>query len=242
AGADQNANEKILRVDPNFVDAHLATGLYKYVVGSLPVYMRALGFLGGFGKGDKQEGIREIEEVSRKGTLDRYGAQMLLCVIYRREHRPRDALPLLKKLAARFPRNYLFGFEEVEMYSDLGKKKAALAGIDRIEALQREHAPGYARIPCAKIAYIRANLLFWYHDLGRALADLKTATNAKNYLDLGTRTMAWLRLGQVYDLEGDHRQAVKAYRESMETEPNSAAVAEAKGDISQPYRRKHGKS
>lgn len=240
AAADRNANEKILDIEPNFVDARLVTGLYNYVVGSLPLYMRALGFLGGFhlGKADKEEGIREIQEVSQRGALDRYDADVLLAAIFRREHRPQDAIPLLEKLAAQFPRNYLFRFEEVEMYSDLGQETAALNVIDQIENLRREHAPGYAEIPRAKIAYMRANLLFWYGDLGRALDDLEEATSEKNHLDVGTRTMAWLRLGQVYDLTGHHSRAVGAYREAMKTAPDSQAAAEAKGYISSPYRRK----
>ncbi|MGH9609922.1 MAG: tetratricopeptide repeat protein, partial [Bryobacteraceae bacterium] len=110
---------------------------------------------------------------------------------------------------------------------------------DRIETLRRQNAPGYARVPLAKIAYLRANLLFWYNDLGQALASLKTATNTDNHLDRRTRTMAWLRLGQVYDLKGDHQPAVQAYRQAMSTEPHSAAAAEAKRYISNPYRRKH---
>ncbi|HEX7362786.1 MAG TPA: hypothetical protein VF283_20030 [Bryobacteraceae bacterium] len=242
AKADQNANEKILDIDPNFVDAHLVTGLYQYLIGSLPFYMRTLGFLGGFGAGNRQQGIREIEEVSRKGILDPYGADMLLCVIFRREHEPQKALPILKTLAAHFPRNYLFLFEEVEMYSDLGKKQAALHVLDQIETLRRQNAPGYGRVPLAKVAYLRANLLFWYNDLGQALTSLKTATNMNNDLDRRTRTMAWLRLGQVYDLKGDRQQAVQAYHEAMRTEPHSAAAAQAKGYISNPYRREHGKA
>jgi tetratricopeptide (TPR) repeat protein len=242
AATDRKANQQILDIDPNFVDARLITGLYKYVVGSLPFYLRALGFVGGFhlGQGSKEEGIREIQQVSRNGILDRYDADVLLAAIFRREHRPQDAIPLLKELSTRFPRNYLFRFEEVEMYSDMGDKKAALRVIDTIEALQREGEPGYAQISPAKIAFLRANLLFWYGDLPQALENLKKATSSTNHLDLGTRTMAWLRLGQVYDLERDHPQAVAAYREVMKTAPDSQAAVEAKNYISIPYRRKPG--
>ena len=244
AAADRKANEQILEIDPQFIDAHLIIGLYKYVVGSLPFYLRALGFLGGFhaGKGAKEEGIREIQQVSEHGVLDRYEADVLLAAIYRREHRPQDAIPLLEKLARQFPRNYLFRFEQVEMYSDMGNEKAALDVIERIEMLRREHAPGYAEIPPAKIAYIKANLLFWYGDLGRALNILKQATSMTDGLDPGTLTMAWLRLGQVYDLQGDHQQAILAYRNVVKTSPHSQAAVEAKNYIANPYRRKRGAS
>lgn len=241
ASVDNNANRQILAIDPNFVDAHLVTGVYDYVVGSLPFYMRAVGFLGGYGKGDKQGGIRQLEEVSKHGIRDRYDADVLLAVIYRREHQPQNALPLLKTLAMRFPGNYLFRFEEIEMYSDMGDENAALGTIDQIATLQQQHAPGYESLPPAKIAYLRANLLFWYNHLDRALSNLETATNPENHLDPGTRSMAWLRLGQVYDLRGNHPRAIQAYRRVMKAEPDSAAAAEAKLYISTPYRRKDSK-
>lgn len=238
AAADNKACQQILAIDPGFIDAHLVTGLFKYIVGSLPFYQRAIGFLGGLGSGDKQQGIREVQQVSRHGILDRYDAEVLLAVIYRREHRPKDASLLLKQLVVRFPQNYLFRFEEVEMYSDMGDEDDALDTINEIERLERRHAPGYASIPPAKIDYLRANLLFWYNHLDRAESDLQAATNPSNYLDLGTRSMAWLRLGQVYDLEHDRSRAVEAYRQVVKTEPHSAAAEEAKGYISKPYHRK----
>jgi tetratricopeptide (TPR) repeat protein len=126
----------------------------------------------------------------------------------------------------------------VEMYGDLGDKKSALKVLAEIEDLRRNGAPGYRNLSSEKIKYLRANLLFWYGDLDPALADLKQVTQNAAVLDLGTAVMAWLRLGQVYDLKGNHKQAVEAYRETMKTAPESAAATEAKSYMSNPYRRK----
>ncbi len=124
------------------------------------------------------------------------------------------------------------------MYSDLGDKKAALQVLAEIDNLRRSGAPGYANLAPEKIHYLKGNLLFWYGDLDPALADLKQATKKADELDLSTAVLAWLRLGQVYDLQGDHRQAIGAYRETMKTAPKSEAAEEAKGYIANPYRRK----
>jgi tetratricopeptide (TPR) repeat protein len=237
ATAARKFNQQILDIDPNFVDARLILGLDEYVVGSLPFHMRAVGFLAGF-HGNKDEGIQQLEEVSRTGILNRYDAEILLAAIYRRERCPEKAIPLLKDAAARFPRNYLLRFERIEMYSDLGDKKSALGVIREVEDLQRTGAPGYKKLPPEKIQYLRANLLFWYGDLDPALVDLKQVTRRANRLDIGTTVMAWLRLGQIYDLQGNHKQAMVAYRETMKTAPESAAAAEAKNYMSNPYRRK----
>ncbi len=237
ATAARRANEKILSIDPNAVDARLLLGLDKYLVASLPFYMRAVGAIGGF-HGDKEGGIRDLELVSEKGVRNHYDAEILLAVLYRREHCAGKAIPLLRQLAETFPRNYLFRFEEVQMFSDAGNKDAALKVISEIQELHDSGATGYASIPEAKIRYVRANLLFWYGDLGPALIELKQVTQRADELDLNTAVLAWLRLGQVYDLEGHHREAIEAYRQASKTAPKSQASDEAKGYISNPYHRK----
>ncbi|MBV9303702.1 MAG: tetratricopeptide repeat protein [Acidobacteriaceae bacterium] len=237
ATAARKADQQIIEIDPNFVDARLIPGLDEYVVANLPFHLRALGFLAGV-HGNKEDGIRQLELVRTHGFLNRYDAEILLAVIYRRERCPQQAIPLLRDAANAFPRNYLLRFEQVEMYSDLGNKPAALQVLAEIEGLRRACAPGYKDLPPEKLKFLEANLLFWYGDLDPALADLKQVTSRANEVDLGTAVMAWLRLGQVYDLEGKHAQAIEAYRETMRTAPESAAALEAKSYISSPYRRK----
>ncbi|HWF47855.1 MAG TPA: tetratricopeptide repeat protein, partial [Bryobacteraceae bacterium] len=171
------------------------------------------------------------------GILSKYDAEILLAVIYRRERKLELAIPLLKEAAAQFPRNYLFRFEEVQMYSDLGDEPDALAVISELERLQRSGAPGYRDIPAAKIEYMKDNLLFWYNDFDPALNGLKQVTRNSEGLDLNTAVLAWLRLGQIYDLKGDREDAVGAYREAVRTAPQSQAAAEAKGYMAHPYKR-----
>jgi tetratricopeptide (TPR) repeat protein len=233
----RRANDRILELDPGFVDAHLIHGISEYVVSCLPLYLRMLGVINGF-HADKEDGIRQLQLVATSGVRNRYDAAILLAAIYRRERRPKDALPLLKMLARTFPRNYLFPLEEVQMYSDLGDKASALEVLARIENARRRGDPGYAQLPPERVQYARGNLLFWYNDLGQSLADLKQATQRPDELDLSTATMAWLRLGQVYDLLGDRQPALEAYRKTVSTAPNSEVAKEAADYIDKPYKRK----
>jgi tetratricopeptide (TPR) repeat protein len=235
--AARKADERAIAIDRNFSDARLILAINEYVVGCLPWGWRVLASLQGF-HGDRQGGIRELQLVAQTGILNRYDAQALLAAIFRRERQPQRALPLLQQLATTFPRNYLFRFEEVEMYSDLGDKQDALRVLADIENLRRSASPGYANLPAEKIQYLKGNLLFWYGDLEPALNDLKQVTAKADRLDLGTAVMAWLRLGQVYDLEGKHQDAVQAYRQTVKAAPKSEAAEEAKSYISNPYHRK----
>ncbi len=237
ASAARRANERILEIDPNSIDAHLILGLDKYIVAGLPFYLRAVGSMGGF-HGDKEGGIRDLELVSQQGIRNRYDARILLAVLYRREHCAEKAIPLLSELAQTFPRNYLFRLEQVQMFSDAGDKNGALRVLAGMEELRRSGVSGYSSLAAEKIRYVRANLLFWYGDLGPALVELKQVTQKADELNLSTAVLAWLRLGQVYDLQGDHREATDAYRQSIKTAPKSEVAAEAKSYISNPYRRK----
>lgn len=228
---------RVTELDPDNVDARLVQGVYDYMVGNLPWYYRVLGFLAGY-RGDKERGIATIRYVAEHGINNKYDAQVLLAVAYRRERRAQEAIPLLENLIRRFPRNFLFRLELVQMYSDLGNKKAALEELARVEALKKKQTPGFEELPPEKIAYFRGNLLFWYNDLEEAVTHLMTATAGADKLDLNTGVLAWMRLGQSYDLLGEREKAIAAYRQAMAFAPGSEVARESAGYIRSPYQRK----
>ena len=77
---------------------------------------------------------------------------------------PQKAIPLLEPLIQRYPRNYLFRFELVQMLADSGRKDDALKVLDEMEELKRKNPQGYNRMDISKIHYARGNLLFWYRE------------------------------------------------------------------------------
>jgi tetratricopeptide (TPR) repeat protein len=161
----------------------------------------------------------------------------LLAVIYRREKKPEQALPLLNDLIARFPRNFLFRLETVQMYSDLGDKNQALAALDKIEQLKLAGTPGFKTLPAEKVNYYRGNLLFWYRDTDRALEEMKKATRPDAGLDLHTSLMAWMRLGQLNDMKGRRGEAIEAYKQAINFAPQSDVAKESRQYLSSPYKR-----
>lgn len=228
---------RVTQIDPNQVDAMLVPALHDYIVGSLPWHWKALGFLAGI-RGNKQEGIRVLELVAQKGATNSIDAEILLCAVYRRERHAQKAIPLLYDLSRRFPRNYLFQMELAQMYSDLGDEQKALAPLRKLEELKRTDPPAFASLKIEKIWFAKGNIQFWYNDLDAALANIRKATAAADDLDLGTGVLAWMRLGQIYDLKGQRTLAVEAYRRAAAFAPESEAARESRGYLSSPYRRK----
>jgi tetratricopeptide (TPR) repeat protein len=108
--AARKAHQRVTELDPEFVDAKLTQGVNDYIVGSLPVHWKMLGFLAGF-HGDRQRGMRTLQEVAEQGRMNRVDAMVLLAALYLREHRPQDAIPLLKALTETFPKNGLLRVE-----------------------------------------------------------------------------------------------------------------------------------
>ena len=229
---------RVSEIDPADYDARLVQGVHDYVVGSLPWTWRMLGFLIGF-HGDKERGIRTIEEVSHKGKLTHVDADVLLCALYRREGQPRKALPLLEDLQKRFPRNHLILFEQAQMYSQLGDKSKAIAAIDKVVDMKKAGLPGYAGVPWEKIYFQLGNIQFWYNDLDRALDNLKKVTASHNEVDLNTGVLAWMRVGQIYDMKKRRSDAIEAYKHAIAFAPEAEAAKESRGYISSPYRREN---
>jgi hypothetical protein len=102
--------QRLLAVDPHCYDAHLATGISQYIIGSMAAPVRWVVRLGGI-SGDKQAGIRELEITAQHGRYLAAYARILLAIAYVRERDTAHARELLVSLQQDFPRNPLFARE-----------------------------------------------------------------------------------------------------------------------------------
>jgi len=236
ATASRKAHARVTDIDPNFTDARLTQGVYDYVLGSLSPAWRMLGFFAGF-RGDRERGVETLKQVAKMGKTNRVDAEILLCAVYRRERRAKEAVPLLSDLIERFPQNFLLRLELVQMYGDLGEKDKALAVIHEVDRLKREKTPGYERLADEKLRYTRGNLLFWYNDLDLALEDLKAVTANPTAVDLNTNVYAWLRTGQIYDMKKKREEARHAYLQTVAIAPASDAANAAQNYLLSRYKR-----
>jgi hypothetical protein len=102
--------QQLLAVDPECYDAHLATGVSQYIVGSMSAPVRWLVRLGGV-SGDKEAGIRELQVTAEHGQYLAPFARILLAIAYVRDRDKPRARDLLVALQRDFPQNPLFGRE-----------------------------------------------------------------------------------------------------------------------------------
>ena len=236
ATAARRLHTRLSELEPNNVDARLVEGLDDYIVGSLPWGWRMLGFLVGI-HGDREKGIRTVQDVARNGQLDRVEAEIFLGALYRRENQPRQAIPLIQDLIGQFPRNYLLRLELSQMYSMAGDKAHALEAAEEVARLKARHAPGYDRVPWEKIYFQEGTIEFWYNDLDHALENMKKVAAASEEVDLNTGVSAYLRMGQIYDMTRRRGEALEAYGKAIAYAPQAEAAQEARKYLATPYRR-----
>ncbi|SPE43614.1 conserved exported hypothetical protein [Candidatus Sulfotelmatobacter sp. SbA7] len=102
--------QQLLAADPGCYDAHLASGVSRYIVGSMAAPVRWILRLGGIA-GDKAGGIAELQTTAAQGHLLAPFARILLAIAYVREKDLPRARELLLALQRDFPGNPLFGRE-----------------------------------------------------------------------------------------------------------------------------------
>src|ERR1700730_9934468 len=98
---------QLLAVDPDCYDAHLATGVSQYIIGSMAAPVRWLVRLGG-GSGVQQKGIGELQLTAERGPYLAPFARILLAIAYVREKDKPRARQVLVSLRDQFPKNPLF--------------------------------------------------------------------------------------------------------------------------------------
>jgi tetratricopeptide (TPR) repeat protein len=236
ATAARKLHNRISELEPNNVDARLVQGLHDYVVGSLPLAYKMLGFLFGI-RGDKEKGIRTVQDVARNGNQNRVEAEVFLCALYRRENLSKLAVPLVRDLIRRSPRNYLLRMELGQMYSQSGDGVRGLQALEEVARLKQSHAPGFDRVPWEKIYYQEGSIQFWYNDLDRSLENMKKVAAASEEVDLSVGVQALLRMGQIYDMKQRRAEAIAAYKKAIAYAPQAEAAQESRKYLSTPYRR-----
>jgi len=105
-----NYARRLLTICPDCYDAYIATGISRYLIGSLSAPLRWILRMGGF-SGDKKQGMAELQLVSERGHYLAPYARILLAIAEIREKNTTRARQLLTELRDQYPGNPLFARE-----------------------------------------------------------------------------------------------------------------------------------
>ena len=171
-----DAHERVLELDPRRNDAALVVGTYRYLIASLPLHMRVLAYVAGFG-GGKEKGISLLERAVAGAGEAKTDAMFALILVYNRERRYDDALKVLRQLREMYPRNRLVVLEEGSTAlraRRFAEAEAILSdGLTRLARETRPRIPGEEQLWRYKRGAARAGL-----NRSDAAEDLRAATSA----------------------------------------------------------------
>jgi len=102
--------QKLLTNDPQYYDGYIASGLGKYIIGSMSAPIRWILRIGGY-NGDKEQGRKELAITAEKGRFLKPFAKLLLAVGFLRDKDKKSARELLVTLKDEYPANPLFAKE-----------------------------------------------------------------------------------------------------------------------------------
>jgi tetratricopeptide (TPR) repeat protein len=110
-----------LQLDPQMADATAAMGIYNYYVDTLSPILKILRFFMGIPGGDKQEGVRQMEDGMNRGNLLAVDVRFILARALRQYDRQyQQALSIAQPLVARYPRNPMFLLLVGNLHEELG--------------------------------------------------------------------------------------------------------------------------
>jgi hypothetical protein len=227
--AARRDHERVLELDPNYVDAKMIVGIHNYIIGSLNWAARTAITMVSVG-GSKTKGLDYLRQVAKSNTVATTDAKVALALFLRREQKYQEALDLVKGMTDEYPRSFLLAQEYGDLLNAAGHGREAVAQYQSIlENCRKKFYP----LPEPEHAA-------W--GLGVAARGQREFQIAAEAFDLAASTpgaestmvdKSNLEAGKMYDLLQKRDLAVKRYQSAAAAKGDSAD--EARKYQKQPY-------
>lgn len=232
AVAGRRDHERVLELDPNFVDAKNLVGIHLYVVGSLSFPVKMAAAMTGI-TGSKQKGLDYLRDVAAHGTPDvSSDAKIALAMFLRREQYYAEAIQVVGQLQQEYPKNFLVAAEYAHLLNAAGHGPAAIVAYRKVVD------------NCRSNAYSVCQLAVPAYGLGEALRGQRQYDQAAQAYELAASTSpdpefrqrAMLAAGQMYDVLQKRDTALAKYRAVVAENSGSGPADLARQYMKQAYR------
>ena len=226
-------HKRLLEVDPDYYDAYLSVGLYEYIVGNLPWYVKWLAALIGF-HGSGKRGLEYLSLAAEKGSYVADEARALQMVLWMREKEFDKALERARSLHQEFPRSWHWYLNQAQILEKMGSTETAADMYLTVLRWAEEGRPNYAKIKLPVFRFV----------VGEKLMELKRPRLALEQFERllenpqtpeQERALSHLRAGQILDLQGRRTEAVAHYTKVLEIEEFDDPHKRARNFLRKPY-------
>ena len=225
-------NEKILKLDPRYIDARLIVGVHQYVIGSLPFGLKIVAGAAGI-TGSKQKGLEDLRQAGEHGVITSVEARTALGLFLRREARYDEAITVTRSLVDEFPRDFLFRLELANLTKDAGRGKEAIAQYKQL--LVQAQKSGYFPSAHLELAWFGlADTLQGQKEYAEAAEAYNQASNQPT-ISVDLKSRCDLNSGKMYDLLNERDMALREYQVVLRQDGESAQADSARKYLKSPF-------
>lgn len=238
--------EKSRQLEPGNKDILFGQGIYNYFAEVMPQRHRIIRPIMIFlPDGDRELGLRQLDEVAREGMYARTEAAYFLAQIYRIfEEGALKSLPYLEELYARYPDNALFHRYTARILVEVGRWRRGGALYEEYARRSRAGQVGYHWHGRLEAHYYLGKYAFFKNRLAEAEGHFAAADSlggtSKRKRDLAYAALANLLLGQICDIQGRRAEAVARYERVRELPKQGDSRERAKRYLGEAYREEVG--
>jgi tetratricopeptide (TPR) repeat protein len=166
-------DERVLQIDPKYIDAKMVIGIHLFVVGALPLPLKLMAGMVGI-HGDKSRGMALLEECAKYGVITSVESRTTMMIFLRHEARYQDAIKVAESLRTDYPHDFLFALEVANLYKDAGNAPVAIREYRSV--LDQANKPGFYFSAHPELAWFGlAETLYGQNDKSGALAAFRQA-------------------------------------------------------------------
>jgi tetratricopeptide (TPR) repeat protein len=225
-------HERVLQMDPDFVDAKMSIGIHNYIIGSLNWFYRSMVALAGV-TGNKQKGLDYLRQVADSKSVASMDARIALALFLRREQKYPEALKVVKSMLDDYPKNYLAAIEYANLLNAAGRGPEAIESYRKILLNYREGKYPSADPNAAAFGLggaLRGQRRF--EEAAQAFAMVEGFPQPEKKLVLRSNLAA----GEMYDSAAKRELAVLKYKEVLAADAGSPEGQLARKHLSKPYK------
>jgi tetratricopeptide (TPR) repeat protein len=224
-------DERVLELDPRYVDAKTAIGIHLYIVGSLSWPVKVAASVTGL-TGSKSKGMQYLREAATSNGESATDAKIALALFLRREQQYGEAINVVSGMSSMYPRNFLMATEYANLLNAAGRGPEAIAAFRKIIAGCRVNAYTVCRI--AVPAWGLGEACRGQREYSEAAQGYELA--AQTAPDPELRQRATLVAGQMYDVMLKRDTALEKYKAVIAQNSNTQPADMARHYMKQAYK------
>jgi tetratricopeptide (TPR) repeat protein len=225
-------NEKVLKLNPRYIDSRLIVGVHQYVIGSLPFGLKLVAGAAGI-TGSKQKGLDDLRQAGAQGVITSVEARTALGLFLRREAKYDEAIKVTKSLVDEYPRDFLFRLELANLTKDAGRGKEAILQYQQLLAQAKK--AGYFPSAHLELAWFGlADTLQGQKEYAEAAEAYNQAT-LQPTISIDLKSRCDLNSGKMYDLLNERDMALRQYQVVLRQDGESAQADSARKYLKSPF-------